>query len=579
MGNACSETEMAEAAEDDVAQSRATGRISFAHVRSIKNIPCVKPARDYHVLYTIRDVVGKDELVNLVVRNETEVHYVSRAVEKSLMPLNERGTLAAHLALLATLSHQHICRFLEAFDGNERFMMIYEKASPATIFETEKALSKGRPLEEGCAQLYCRQLVSALSVAHKIGLVHGRLAESSLLVSGSGPSAEDNCHTLRICDFGQTFIVRHPRATDSAFVASVAPEILWEDLISPKSWNGYKDHAKAFMATDMWSLGILLFRMLTGKHPFPVADDKSLPESIKSDIVHFGREWDRMPEAKEVVQGLLKHSWRFRWTAEKLLKHDWIVLSKARITRGKMIRVMQNVLLNTSQTSFKKFVLRVIAEEVPPEKLEIAQAAFMAIDKNGDGLLELQEVHKALEKYCEEEDECVQEIFEAIDRDASGTLNLAEFTAVSLGLRDYSDRVILFHTFNRFDRDGFGEFDDFDVSRVLKEVDCSADAAVLEQEVDEIVKDLDMPVDLHSFIQLMLTPPGQQVSSMSSGVNRILHFCGIDVHNIANAKRKLYDDYLQAKASPLSKPVCRGRDLAESKSPRSARQSQRVAFH
>merc|ERR1712110_784668 len=109
------------------------------------------------------------------------------------------------------------------------------------------------------------------------------------------------------------------------------------------------------------------------------------------------------------------------------------------------------------ETSFKKFALRVIAEDLSTEKLEIVDKAFRFIDQYGDGNLEVKEIAQVLKRYGEEEG-AADEIFEAIDRDASGTLNFAEFTAVSIGPSEYHDMETLWHTFNRFDRDGNGAF-------------------------------------------------------------------------------------------------------------------------
>merc|ERR1712232_97494 len=111
-------------------------------------------------------------------------------------------------------------------------------------------------------------------------------------------------------------------------------------------------------------------------------------------------------------------------------------------------------------------------------------------------------------KYGEEEG-AADEIFEAIDRDASGTLNFAEFTAVSIGPSEYHDREILWQTFNRFDKDGNGHFDKEEIQTVVKEVENLSDPTGLEKEVEEIAKDVDMPVDFDSFVQIILTPAGQ----------------------------------------------------------------------
>lgn len=537
-----------------------TARQSFTSVRMGNGARLLKPGAEYGQHYEVGEVVGSDELVFSVVNIENEVDYVARALEKRDMLLQDMQALQDHLALLASVDHLHICRFLEAFDNGERVQLVYEKAKPVSIFDEEEHLRIGKPLGQEVAQMYCRQIASALRVAHKTGVVHGRLCDSSLLYClGDAPEEEK---AVKICDFGQTFLLR-PVRTGSK-VDWLSPELAWDELQAPSSLTAYRSNIKAYQSMDMWCLGVLLFRMLTGRMPFAAKDSKELLGAIKSSPVEFGPEWNKMPDAREVVHGLLLHSGRIRLTAERVLKHPWILLSKARMRRSKMMRVLQNVMLNTAESTFKKFTLRVIAEDLPKDKLEIIQKAFSILDKNGDGTLEVEEIRAALRKYGEE-DAAADEIFEAIDRDASGTLNFAEFTAVSLGSAEYTDREVLWNAFTRFDRDHDGSFSKQEIARVLKEVENTSEAAALDAEVDEIAKDIEMPMDFHSFVQHMVTPAGKPVSRFKSSMDR---FCQevvkVDVHGIQHLQAKP-NDFDHAKANQLFRPIYRASHYSRSK--------------
>jgi len=566
MGSSCS----APAKEGDEGKG-SVSRQSFTSVRLGKGLTVVKPGNEYGQLYVVGQRVGKDEGVVSAVKNENEVEYVSRAIEKREMPVQDMNSVQDYFGVLASLDHLHICRFLEAFDNGERINMIYEKANPTTIFESEDALRASKPLNQELAQLYCRQIASALRVAHKTGVVHGRLGESSLL---QGLAVEDEERNVKICDFGQTFVARGARANALDYTC---PQMVWEELSMPPNLTSFRSNIKAYQSTDCWALGVLLFRMLTGKLPFAGKKGPDLKEAIKSSTITFGKDWDKMPDAREVVHGLLKNAWRIRLTADRVLNHPWICLSKARLKRGRMMRVLQNVMLNTSESTFKKFTLRVIAEEMSPEKLDIIQAAFSNLDKNGDGNLEVEEIRAALKKYGEEE-AIADEIFEAIDRDASGTLNFAEFTAVSLGHSEYSNREALFHAFQRFDRDGNGTFEREEICRVLKEVDHLNDTSGLDAEVEEIAKDIVMPMDFHSFVQHMTTPAGQPVSNMTSGWNRLCaEVFKADVHGIRHVEPKSGNAGGAAKTvNPLFQPIYRTTHYSPSNAETTSRRSKRA---
>jgi len=561
MGASCSQ------AESGTEKQRIMSRRSFSSIKKLdKGNAALKPGASFAMAYDVSDPVGGNEMVLVATNHENEVEYVARAIEKREMPCQDMASIDEHLQVLGGLDHVHICRFVEAFDCNERIQLVYEKARSTTIFELDGA-RPDRPMGLDLAQVYCRQIAMALSVAHKQGIVHGRLRDTSLLVD-TCERTENEEQTLKICDMGQTFMLRPART--GKLIDYESPEGLWGELPMPSTSTHFRNQLKSYMSSDMWSLGVLLFKMLTGRLPFTGRTTDETKEHIKSSAVDFGSEWKSMPEAKDLVHSLLKHSGRIRLTAEKVLKHPWILLSRTRVSRSKMMRVLQNVIFNATESTFKKFAMRVIAEDMSAEKLDIVTRAFRYIDKNGDGTLELEEIRAVLKKYSEEvlktygdEEGVADEIFDAIDRDASGTLNLAEFTAVSIGPSEYCNKETLWHTFNRFDKDGNGAFDKQEIMTVVREVEHLSDGALLEKEVEEISRNIDMPVDFDTFVQIIITPVGQSVSKLNCSWDRFCYnVMKVDNHKVRHIEPRRYDQSSKPANPLLRSPYARGSQYA-----------------
>lgn len=515
--------------------------------------------------YVTGDAFEVDDQVLIAAKvndQESDEHidsYVVRAIAKSSMPCTDMKMVSGHLLKLSNLDHAHLCRFVEAFDCDSELKLIYERASEHSLFDTDSDLADGQPLAEETAQLYCRQVFMALSVAHKQGIVHGRLNDRSLLLDPL-----DN-KSIKICDLGQTWITRSVRKGSK--IDYEAPENLWNELPSSTPKN-YQDNVKAYMQCDMWATGVVCYRMLTGKMPFSAKSDVKLEDVIKSSTAAFGAEWDAMPDAREVVQGLLKKSGRIRLTAERVLRMPWLAVSREPVSKSKMLRVIKNVMQNCTESTFKKFALRVMAEDMSAEKLEVVERAFRFIDKNGDGTLEVVEIKAALRKYMKEEEEAISaadDIFLAIDRDASGSLNFAEFVAVSIGPQEYTDKVAMWECFNRFDKDGNGSFSKEEIATVAKRVDFLAEGAQIDEVVEVIAQDIELPVDFDTFVQIMLTPPGQKINTMKVGWDR---FCNnvfkVDNHKVRHLVAKARDQEQQEAAnnplmrSPYRKPSSPG---------------------
>lgn len=550
MGSACATVE-------DAAQRQPMRRQSFS---SIKRVPgsqaLLKGQSEFEEGYELGDQVGTDEAVLLAVNKDNDVEYVTRAIDKGDMLITELSQVDTYFSLLAQVDHTHACRFVEAFDCGDKLQIIYEKASSATLFE-EEGITTGKAMDESLVQVYARQICMCLSVMHRQGIVHGRLRDTSVLVAGTDLE-EGEERSVKICDIGQTYILRATRCHANGTIDFEAPEILWDELDMPSSPPHMQTEIKRYMASDMWSLGILLYRMLTGKLPFSAKTREAQANDIKGSIVKFGSEWADMPEAKDAVHSLLKHSDRIRMTADKMLKSQWVSKGKENMSKSKMRRVLQNVIYNTGESTFKKFSMRVIAEEMQPDKLAIARKAFRAVDKNGDGTLDCLEIRDVLRKYGEEEGDA-DAIFEAIDRDASGTLNFAEFTAVSIGPHEYCDRTVLWHTFNRFDRDRSGSFDEGEIARVVREVEHLAEGAAVEKEVEEISRDINMPMDFDTFVQIMVTPTGQPINNIKCTYDSTCYAVfKVDNHKVRHIEPKSYEP-----GGGLTNPLMKSAYMAE----------------
>jgi len=154
-------------------------------------------------------------------------------------------------------------------------------------------------------------LFDAVIYCHGLGIVHRDLKPENLLLDSK--NLENS--TIKISDFGLArFLSKSQLATTTAGTPGyVAPEIIACDPYDSRC--------------DYWSLGVVLFLMLSGTPPFYHPDHMELFELIKRGNFTFDAvTWNQVSdEAKDFIKGLLVVDPDQRFTSVEILAHPWFL--------------------------------------------------------------------------------------------------------------------------------------------------------------------------------------------------------------------------------------------------------------
>ncbi|XP_072716922.1 maternal embryonic leucine zipper kinase-like isoform X3 [Ciconia boyciana] len=201
------------------------------------------------------------------------------------------------------LSHQHICQLYHVIETSKKIFMVLEYCPGGELFDY--IIAKDR-LSEDEARVFFRQIVSAIAYVHSQGYAHRDLKPENLLI--------DEEHNLKLIDFG---LCAKPKGgldyhlnTCCGSPAYAAPE-----LIQGKAYIGSE--------ADIWSMGVLLYALLSGFLPF---DDDNVVAVYRK--VMRGKysipKW-RSPSSALLLNQTLQVDPKKRMTVKHLLSHPWLM--------------------------------------------------------------------------------------------------------------------------------------------------------------------------------------------------------------------------------------------------------------
>jgi serine/threonine-protein kinase len=163
--------------------------------------------------------------------------------------------------LLASMSHPNIVTVLTAEKQDDVFFIVMEYVAGETLeqfIQREGALDLNRALDFTC------QICNAVDHAHSAGILHRDLRPGNMLVSETG--------LLKVSDFGTSRFLE---------IAAHGTTVIG----SPPYMAPEQFHGKAMFASDVYSVGVTMYQMLTGALPYGTPSPADLDRLMKGELV------------------------------------------------------------------------------------------------------------------------------------------------------------------------------------------------------------------------------------------------------------------------------------------------------
>ncbi|KAL0375595.1 UNVERIFIED_CONTAM: Calcium and calcium/calmodulin-dependent serine/threonine-protein kinase [Sesamum calycinum] len=352
--------------------------------------------------------------------------------------------------------HPNVIHLYDVCEDNGGVHLVLELCSGGELFD--RIVAQERYNEAGAAAVV-RQIAGGLAALHRAGVIHRDLKpENCLFLS------KDEDSPLKIMDFGLSSVEDFTDPVVGLFgsIDYVAPEALSRDKISPKS--------------DIWSLGVILYILLSGYPPFIAQSNRQKQQIIlNGQFSFYEKTWKNISSSvKQLITSLLKVDPDLRPSAEEILRHPWVTgelakqeqmdaeivsrLQSFNARRKFRAAAMASMLSSSFSLRTKKLKNLVGSYDLKPEELEklsinfkkvgaerngdvvarpLAPRIFDLFDNNRDGTVDMREIIGGFSslKYSQGDD-ALRLCFQMYDTDRSGCISKEELASLLRALPD-----------------------------------------------------------------------------------------------------------------------------------------------
>ena len=245
-------------------------------------------------------------LVWKVIHKKTQKVYCIKVIQKQgIMEQKLVPQMNREIEIMYILNNPHCLRLKNHFEDDSNFYLVMPLASKGQLY---RVLKKFRKFDERTAAQILRETISALQYLHSFNppIIHRDIKPENLLLNEGG--------RVLLADYGWSNfnIDGDVRKTFCGTPEYIAPEMLMK-----------KGHDTR---VDIWSIGILMFELLSGYSPFVAKTNQELYQNIKRLKIQWPK--DMPPLAKNLISKILKLNPLDRPSFDEILDHQWFKQTK-----------------------------------------------------------------------------------------------------------------------------------------------------------------------------------------------------------------------------------------------------------
>uniref|UniRef100_A0A452SE02 Myosin light chain kinase 2, skeletal/cardiac muscle n=1 Tax=Ursus americanus TaxID=9643 RepID=A0A452SE02_URSAM len=247
---------------------------------------------------------GKFGAVCTCTEKATGLKLAAKVIKKQTP--KDKEMVMLEIEVMNQLNHRNLIQLYAAIETSHEIVLFMEYIEGGELFE--RIVDEDYQLTEVDTMVFVRQICDGILFMHKMRVLHLDLKpENILCVNTTG-------HMVKIIDFG---LARRYNPNEKLKVNFGTPEFLSPEVVN---YDQISDK------TDMWSMGVITYMLLSGLSPFLGDDDTETLNNVLSANWYFDEETFEAvsDEAKDFVSNLIVKDQRARMNAAQCLAHPWL---------------------------------------------------------------------------------------------------------------------------------------------------------------------------------------------------------------------------------------------------------------
>ena len=433
MGNCCQVSQVVEIQENKSVSKRNSLRSSSYKLDKYSI------QKDFRKKYEYQSLIGSGAFgkVRLYVdRDSRTFKYAIKTIKKNIFKRHSIESIKREVDILRSLDHPNIVKYFETYEDECYLHIVMEYIAGDNLFRVLTD-QKGFKFTERTISKIITCLLKAVLFLHHNGIIHRDIKPENIVFVEL-----NNFNALKLIDFGLS--IQQNAKKDNRRVGTPY-------YMSPEMVRGNFNYA-----SDVWSIGVILFIMVTGKQPFRGKSKEEVFEKIKKGA------YDKntltrakcSKEVKDLIKKMLVIEHTKRITVECALDHIWF----KQFEKNKNINLVVDQEIIDSlkqfqyQNIFQKEIRFYLAKLCSDKEILKLKHAFLAIDKDNSGEIEYEEIPKIFnELNIEASDTELKNIFSSMDFHCDGKVNYSEFLAATISSINFNKEEKLWSAFKYFD--------------------------------------------------------------------------------------------------------------------------------